>query len=212
MTKSMDKIADLLPEGLDEGTLVKIADLVNNKISEEVESRVNDLSIKVNAFIRGQIDSLKEQAMKELELENNTFRNAQLFENMKSMFVTELTPEDEINATNLMALEAQNLENQKTVLVSELDRQLQENVKLKNMVSVQNKKLRRLEESLEEQKRMLEEETSARDAMLSDSALVVSVENFQRKGKEIQPKNPTPANKVGARNQFLTEDILNLMK
>ena len=72
-TNILTSISDLLPEGLDESTLGQIAQLVARKIEEEVKSQIGDLTVKVTSFIRGNIERLKEQAVKELELENETF-------------------------------------------------------------------------------------------------------------------------------------------
>jgi len=72
----LEQIAKLLPEGLTESMVESIATLVHQKIEEEVNAKTEALTVKVKAFLRGQIDSLKEQAIKELELENDTFRNA----------------------------------------------------------------------------------------------------------------------------------------
>jgi hypothetical protein len=148
----LEQIAKLLPEGLTEGMIESIATLVHQKIEEEVNAKTDALTIKVKAFLRGQIDSLKEQAIKELELENDAFRNAQLFESVKSIFVTELNNEDEVNAINILASEHQLAENKLEVLASELDKSLKENVKLKNFLKVVSDKNIRLEESLKEQK------------------------------------------------------------
>ena len=82
----LDSVAHYLPEGLDEDTLSKVSELVSVIIENRVEERVSDLTTKVNSFIRGNIEKLKEQAIKELELENEVFRNAQMFETVRSMF------------------------------------------------------------------------------------------------------------------------------
>ena len=45
---SIQEIADLLPEGMTEETLDKIATLVHTKIQEEVIAKTEDLTIKVD--------------------------------------------------------------------------------------------------------------------------------------------------------------------
>ena len=99
----LDSVAQYLPEGLDEGTLEKVSELVAVIIEQRVEERVEDLTTKVQSFIRGNIEKLKEQAVKELELQNETFRNAQMFETVRSMFVLENTRQDEINGMEALA-------------------------------------------------------------------------------------------------------------
>ena len=68
----LDSVAQYLPEGLDEDTLQKVSELVAVIIEQRVEERVGDLTTKVQSFIRGNIEKLKEQAIKELELQNET--------------------------------------------------------------------------------------------------------------------------------------------
>ena len=134
----LTSIADLLPEGLDESVLEKIADLLSNKIKEEVKTQNADLTNKVVSFIRGNIEKLKEHAVKELELENETFRNAQLFETMRSMFAVEVTPEDEVNGVSILATLGETQEQKINVLIAEVDKLLKENVKLKQKISLHN--------------------------------------------------------------------------
>jgi len=86
-SKILDSMAEHLPEGLDESVLVKLSELCADYVEERVEEEVSDLSTKVQSFIRGNIEKLKEQAIKELELENETYRNAQMFETVRSMFL-----------------------------------------------------------------------------------------------------------------------------
>ena len=206
----LEQIAKLLPEGLTEGMIESIATLVHQKIEEEVNAKTDALTVKVKAFLRGQIDSLKEQAIKELELENDAFRNAQLFESVKSIFVTELNNEDEVNAINILASEHQLSENKLEVLAIELDKSLKENIKLKNFLKVVSDKNERLEESIKEQKQNLAESRATRSMRLSDTAEVVSKETFQRQGKKLEERKEVARHDGG--NQFLTEDVLRLIK
>lgn len=209
-TNPLEQIAKLLPEGLTESMIESIATLVHEKIAEEVNAKTDALTVKVKAFLRGQIDSLKEQAIKELELENDTFRNAQLFESVRSLFVTELNPEDEVNAINLMALDQQNMENKLEVIAGELDKSLKENVQLKKLLKVVSDKNDRLEENLKEHKQNLAESRASRSMKLSDTAEVVSKETFQRQGKKLEERKEVARHDGG--NQFLTEDVLRLIK
>ena len=206
----LEQIAKLLPEGLTESMVESIATLVHQKIEEEVNAKTEALTVKVKAFLRGQIDSLKEQAIKELELENDTFRNAQLFESVRAIFATELTSDDEVTAVNLLASEQEIVENKVEVLAGELDKSLKENVKLKKLLKVVSDKNERLSESLTEQKQNLAESRAARAMRLSDTAEVVSKETFQRQGKKLEERKEVARHDGG--NQFLTEDVLRLIK
>lgn len=204
----LEQIANLLPEGLTESMIESIATLVHEKIAEEVNAKTEALTVKVKAFLRGQIDSLKEQAIKELELENDTFRNAQLFESVRALFVTELNSEDEVNAINLLSLESKNLEDKMGVLAGELDKSLKENVQLKKLLKVVSDKNERLEESVKQHKQNLAESRAVKSMRLSDTAEVVSKETFQRQGKKLEERKEVARHDGG--NQFLTEDVLKL--
>ena len=206
----LEQIAKLLPEGLTESMIESIATLVHQKIQEEVNAKTESLTVKVKAFLRGQIDSLKEQAIKELELENDTFRNAQLFESVRALFVTELNPEDENNAINIISAEHQDATNKLNVLATELDKALTENVQLKNMVKAVSNKNEKLEETVSHYKHNLAESRASRAMRLSDTAEVVSKETFQRQGRKLEERKEVARHDGG--NQFLTEDVLKLFK
>lgn len=210
MSNSLDKIASLLPEGLTEDTVEKIATLVHTKIQEEVNAKTEDLTVKVKAYLRGQIERLKEQAIKELELENETFRNAQLYESAKALFVTELNSDDEVNAINLMALEQDGLTKKIDVLAGELDKSLKENVQLKNVLKVLSDKNEKLEESVKQAKVNLAESRAITSMKLSDTAEVVSRENFQRQGKKLEERKDSVKPETNG-NKFLTEEVIRLM-
>jgi hypothetical protein len=200
---TLDKISDLLPEGLDEGTLGKIADLIAKKINEEVKAEVGKLTTKVTSFIRGNIEKLKEQSIKELELENETFRNAQMYETVRSMFAIENTQDDEINGINALASIGESQEKQIGVLTAELDKVIRENVRLhkaNNLISKNNDQLKESLQSLQERKPAV----VAKGKSMSDSAIVVSSETFQKKEPKINESKQVP----GVRNEWLSESVL----
>lgn len=210
MNKSLEKLAALLPEGLNEQTVDAIVNLVHNILTEEVKAQSKDLQVKVKAFLRGQIESLKEQAIKELELENEVFRNAQLFEAAKSLFVTELNDSDTDNALNQVYSEKDELNEKLDVLAGELDKVLQENVKMRKVLKVVSDKNTQLTESINAQRKSLVESRAAEAMRLSDTAEVVSKENFQRQGKKLNEQRVAARPSDGG-NQFLTDDVISLM-
>ena len=179
----LDSVAQYLPEGLDEDTLQKVSELVAVIIEQRVEESVSDLTTKVQSFIRGNIEKLKEQAIKELELENETFRNAQMFETVRSMFALENTPKDELNGMEALASLGEQQEEKNEALLRQVDKLLKENVKLKRSTKIINDKNTKLEESLGQIKTQvtsLKESTTA-ERNLSDTAIVISKENFEVK-------------------------------
>ena len=182
----LDSVAQYLPEGLDEDTLQKVSELVAVIIEQRVEESVSDLTTKVQSFIRGNIEKLKEQAIKELELEDETFRNAQMFETVRSMFALENTPKDELNGMEALASLGEQQEEKNEALLRQVNKLLKENVKLKRSTKIINDKNTKLEESLGQIKTQvtsLKESTTA-ERNLSDTAIVISKENFEVKGAD----------------------------
>ena len=184
----LDSVAEYLPEGLDESTLEKVSELVAVIIDQRVEEQVSDLSTKVQSFIRGNIEKLKEQALKELELENETYRNAQMFETVRSMFALENTNQDEINGMEVLASLGEQQEEKNQALLRQVDKLLKENVNLKRQSKVANDKNQKLEEALQAAHNDMEslQESSEAERQLSDSALVISEDNFKVKEADEQ--------------------------
>ena len=179
----MKSVAEYLPEGLDESTLEKVAGLISVTIKQKVQEEVQDLTNKVSSFIRGNVEKLKEQALKELELENETYRNAQMFESVRSMFAVELNPQDELNGMDALASLGEAQEEKNDALLRQLDKLLKENINLKREVKLSSGKNIKLEESLkasEENSQKLQENSDA-ERKLSDQALVISEDNFKVK-------------------------------
>ena len=209
--EQMNDIAQLLPEGLSENAVNEIAKLVDQTISEQVEQAVKSLESKVVAFIRTNVEDLKEQAVRELELENDTFRNAQLFESMKSLMAVELKEEDEVNALTSIVCENQNLEEESNFLTSEVDKYMKENMRLESVIEVQSGKIDKLaerEHKVLEQAHALKEaterleESGPKPFKSSEQAQVVSDNRDERN---------QVASKRTNLNEFLNEAAMKLM-
>jgi len=208
-TNILTSISDLLPEGLDESTLGQIANLVAKKIEEEVKLQMSDLTTKVTSFIRGNIEKLKEHAVKELELENETFRNSKLFETVRSMFAVETTNEDHLNGISNLASISESQEQKIEVLVGEVDKLLRENVQLKKINKVLGGKNDKLEESvasLKESFKVASGKTQTKH--MSDSAIIVSEQNFKLKDREEKQEQKAKVNG----NEWLNENIISASK
>jgi chromosome segregation ATPase len=141
MEKKLTNIAEILPEGLDESTVEKIFTLVDSVINEQVESKVKLLEAKVNAFLRTKIDQLKEQAITELAEENEVFRNAKLFESVRTLMTLELSENDESNLVSEMKDQSSQLEEEVTVLSEQINKLVLENDKLQNTIKVLSNKV-----------------------------------------------------------------------
>jgi len=211
MNKKLKNIASLLPEGLTEDTVKEIATLVDTIINETVTKRVKSLNTKVISYIRSQVDEIKEQAIRELELENDTFRNAQMFENVRALMSTELMQEDENNAVQIMGLNQMELEEENNVLTSEVNKILEENTKLATVVKALTQKVERLSEEkkglnqnvkgLKANVKSLEESTQ-KPFKSSERAHVASINGGD-------PRKPE--DRVNVRTELLSEESMRLM-
>ena len=207
-TNKMEEIAKLLPENLDESVAIEIANLVSEKITEEVEKVKQDLTIKTTSFIRGQIEKLKEHALKELEMENDTVKNLSVYEHIKSLMAVELNPADEQNAINAMQLESTNLSKNVDILKDEMSRVLEENNKFKNVIKIQKDKIGLLESRVSNLQIGIRENKERTKMEVSGDAVVVSEENFKK--RETLTESKTHRN-PSVYNPFLNEETLNLM-
>jgi len=205
-SKILDSMAEHLPEGLDESVLVKLSELCADYVEQRVEEEVSDLSTKVQSFIRGNIEKLKEQAIKELELENETYRNAQMFETVRSMFVLETTNQDEMNGMNALASLGEQQEEKNQALLRQVDKLLKENVNLKRQTKVSNDKNQKLEESLAAVRHEVEsiQESANAERKLSETALVISEDNFEVK----ETDEKLNENHAGHGNEWINQGVL----
>ena len=137
---------------------------------------------------------------------NDTYRNAKLFETVRSLMAVELTEEDDANAIKVLTNESKQMESELGILTKELDNVLKENNKLQTVVKVLSDKTETLEEerdsvvetanSLHEEVELLKEATK-KPFKSSEKAVVVSENNVkvERSGN----------------NDFLTEDMMKFM-
>src|SRR5689334_1437881 len=141
MTKNkLTNIAELLPANMSEEAVKKIAKLVEETINDEVSKKFNLLESKVRGFLRTQIEQIKEHALKELTEESELYRNAHLFEEVKSLMALEVGSGDEKSAVNRVVAENSEVEEENQVLIEELNTALTENKNLKRQLkAVDNK-------------------------------------------------------------------------
>jgi uncharacterized phage infection (PIP) family protein YhgE len=193
MSNKITNIAGLLPEGLDESTVEKIFELVDSTINDQVEQRINLLESKVNAFLRTKIDSLKEQALTELAQENEIFRNAKLFESVKALMTLEISQNDEENLVSEMTETQKELDEEVSVLTTQLNKLIEENEKLQNTIKALNSKVHLSEskiKKLEKGNTLLSEEIENLQAVIdepfasSEKAVLISEAN-----REVKQKN-----------------------
>ena len=201
-----DNISQLLPDGLTEETVSEIATLVSEVISEEVESKVKDLETKVHGFLRMKIDEVKSHALSELEQENETFKNARIFESLKALMALELNSGDEDNAISQTRREHEEIQEENDVLVRELNTALTECSKMENTLRVLSDKVSVLEEQkvdLQEAVTVLEE-SSLLPFESNEKAVVISEEiNAPEVAETDDPHD--------SYNEFINEEMMAFM-
>ena len=210
MTKSKSEqtlpIAELLPEGLSEAAITEIAALVNNVISEQVDEKTRILEAKVTGFIRSRVDELKDQALRELQQQDETVRNASLFESVKTLMALELNKDDGENAISDLVQEQQEFEAEVEVLTDELRKSFEENEKTNTVVEALTRKVEKLEEDKETLMEAVDilEESKEQPFKSSEKAVVISedVDKKEVEGLDMLSK---------AHNDLLTPEVMKFM-
>jgi hypothetical protein len=203
-----DNLADILPDNLSESTMEAIVAMVDSAINEQVNSRVSILEAKVNAFLRQKVDRIKDQALAELSEENETFRNARLFESVRTLMSLELGSDDEQSAINHVVSESSELQEEFDVLSEQVQGLVVENDKLQNTIRVLNKKLMLAEESLEdletEKSQLLEE---------VENLSVINEESFRSSEKAvvISEADKEINEERTYFNEFLNDEVMKYM-
>tara|TARA_R100000963_G_C4594061_1_gene70211 strand:+ start:45 stop:686 length:642 start_codon:yes stop_codon:yes gene_type:complete len=197
-------IAELLPEGLSEAAINEVAELVNNVICEQVEEKTLQLEAKVKGFLRARVDELKDQAVRELHEEDETIRNASLFESVKTLMALELKKDDEDNVISDLVQEQREVEGEVDILMEELRKSFEETEKLETSLKALGKKVGKLEG---DRAKLLEavsvlEESKEKPFKSSEKAVIISedVDN-----KKITKSNPRML------NDFLTPEVMKFM-
>ena len=205
---NIKNIAEILPEGLSESTVEAIFQMVDETINEQVGERIGLLEAKVNAFLRTKIDQLKEQALTELSEESEVYRNARLFESVRTLMALELNDADAENSLSEMTGQYGELQEEFDVLTEQLNTLVVDNDKLNNTIKVLDGKVNISEQSvdkLEIQNAQLLEEVENLEAsqeetfVSSEKAIVVS-----NADKEINEQRTHS-------NEFLTDEVMRFM-
>ena len=206
---NIKNIAEILPEGLSESTVEAIFQMVDETINEQVGERIGLLEAKVNAFLRTKIDQLKEQALTELSEESEVYRNARLFESVRTLMALELNDADAENSLSEMTGQYGELQEEFDVLTEQLNTLVVDNDKLNNTIKVLDGKVNISEQSvdkLEIQNAQLLEEVENLEAsqvetfVSSEKAIVVSTAD-----REINEK------RTSSGNEFLTDEVMRFM-
>mgnify|MGYP003138953292 CR=1 FL=1 len=197
-------IAELLPEGLSEAAISEIAALVNNVISEQVEEKTGQLEAKVKGFIRSRVDELKDHAVKELQEENETIRNASLFASVKTLMSLELKKDDEDSAISDLVEEQQEFEAEVNILTEELRKSFEENEKLATSVKALAKKVDKLNEDKTNLLEAVDYLEDSRDEPFKSSEKAVIITEDVDKREANKPD-------AQAYNDLLTPEVMKFM-
>jgi len=211
MNENINQISKLLPEGLSESSVNEIGELIESVISEQVQDKARNLEAKVNSFIRYKIDEIKEHALRELEIESETYRNARLFEAVRDIMTLELHGDDEDRAIGSSLAQQDELTEEVSVLTEELYRSLDSNRELEKTVKILTDKLQLVVNendqlvgevtSLNEEVVSLEE-TSIKPFKSSEQAMVIA--------ENMTPDAPEKADPQTG-NEFLTPEVMKFM-
>lgn len=211
MTEKINQISELLPEGLSESSVNEIGELMEAVISEQVSEKARDLEAKVNSFIRYKIDEIKEQALRELELESEIFKNARLFEAVRDIMTLELNGDDEDRAVGQALSQQDDLHEEVSVLTDELSKVLSDNSKLEKSMKIVTDKLQLVvneNEQLVGEINLLNdevsslEETSTKPFKSSEQAVVIAENMSPDVTKKADPRDG---------NEFLTPEVMKFM-
>jgi hypothetical protein len=204
--KKIDSIADLLPEGITEETVLEIASVMQDLIEQRVQEEVSELNDKVFAYLSMKRQQIQETALEELHESNDIYRDAQRFRELMGYMAVEYRPEHIDAESEKRLSEATEIVQDNEVLARELSDSLREQERLAKTIQLLESKVSKREreiESLNESAIALAEE---KEAMLFESTeqAVVVTNNVDEEVKDEQLES------IG--NQFLTEEMLKLMK
>lgn len=204
-TDSVLPIAELLPEGLSEAAITEIATLVNSVITEQVEEKTQILEARVKGFLRLRVDELKEQAMRELQQDEDFVRSANLFESIKSLMSIELGKDDQDNAVSDLIKEQTEFEEEVTILTEELRRSYGETEKLELLNKNLSKKIDKLAEDREVLLDTVETLQESQELPFKSSEKAVII------GEDVDAVVDDSQQGVVNHNGFLTPEVMKFM-
>jgi hypothetical protein len=200
----LEKLSDLLPDNLTEESLNEIAALISDFINEEVTQRVKLLEAKTTAFIRGNIDLLKEQAEKELEDDNDLYQDAMQFRKLKSLLGLEDSAQlddEELEVEKQVDEQINSLLEENQILLEQLNSVIPQLEKYKKLASKYKKANTNLEEQLTPLTEQVEELLDTRRPFKSsEKALILAEEQIKDESFGLERSNP-----------FLNENVMALM-
>ena len=189
MKDTLDKIAQMLPDGFSETGLEEVKSIVESAIQEEVAKEKKLLEAKVSGFLRTKISDLKDVAQQELEANDEVLRGYRMFESIRAIVAKDIEDRDVDSVVSKQEAQIAELQESLEAVNNKLSNSLHENTMLNDRVS-----------SLNEANEQLTE--SAKLPFKSSEAAVVITNETDSRGSSPEASN----------NIFLTEDVINLAK
>ena len=205
LSENLNSLAELLPEGLTEHAVDEIAQLVNSVITERVDSEVEGLITKVNAFLRMKVDEIKNYALKELEHNEEFVRNGQIYENMKSMMSVELNKKDTESAISELVNVNEESQENVTILTKEVEKLMEENEKFISVAEALQGKIKLLEKEKAELAEEAENLVESQQLPFESSEKAVMVSNTEEGSVAAERQE------VQSVNEFLTPEVMRFM-
>mgnify|MGYP003148810338 CR=1 FL=1 len=205
LSENLNSLAELLPEGLTEHAVDEIAQLVNSVITERVDSEVEGLITKVNAFLRMKVDEIKNYALKELEHNEEFVRNGQIYENMKSMMSVELNKKDTESAISELVNVNEETQENVTILTKEVEKLMEENEKFISVAEALQGKIKLLEKEKAELAEEAENLVESQQLPFESSEKAVMVSNTEEGSVTAERQE------VQSVNEFLTPEVMRFM-
>jgi len=144
--KKIEQIAELLPEGLTETTVEKIATLVQEHVEDKFQKAVKGLEAKVFGFLTVHMDKIKSSALDQLNEENETYRRSNLMNMFMEAASLEFTDRDSKGAMSKLVTENTEAASENNILVNELNEVLTVTDTMEQTLEIMHDKLEKLEE------------------------------------------------------------------
>ena len=202
----IEDIAQLLPEGITEETVVEIAGVMSDLIEQRVQEEVSELTDKVFAYLSMKRQQIQEAALEELHESNDVYRDAQRFRELMGYMAVEYRPEYIDAESEKRLSEATELVEDNEVLARELSESLREQDRLAKTIQLLESKVSKREREIESLNESVQNLVEEKETMLFESTeqAVVVTNNVDEEVEDEQLES------IG--NQFLTEEMLKLMR
>ena len=204
--KKIDSIADLLPEGITEETVLEIASVMQDLIEQRVQEEVSELNDKVFAYLSMKRQQIQEAALEELHESNDVYRDAQRFRELMGYMAVEFRPEHVDAESEKRLSEATELVEDNEVLARELSESLREQERLAKSIQLLESKVAKRESEVASLTESVQNLAEEKETMLFESTeqAIVVTNNVDEEVEDEQLES------IG--NQFLTEEMLKLMR